>query len=199
MENTEHEELITTLRYLGVNRMHVHHIRGQDRILRLIVKELLIPFDITIHDYYLQCPQIFLYTKSAHYCGELGEEESNQCIAKGNNFGARNIRGWRASHAWFVENAQPLIALKNVKDRIAKYYPNANLVLAPHEENTSDSWIVKARPLSVGQPLRVALVGHLVAHKGRDIVEACLKELAQMPIEFMLIGRPAADSGGAGR
>jgi glycosyltransferase involved in cell wall biosynthesis len=190
LENIEHDELITTLRYFGVNRMHIHHIFGKEEILRLVIQELSIPFDITIHDYYLACPQIHLSTpNSAHYCGELGDEQCDQCIASGNNFGARNIREWRTCHAWFVENAQRVICpSRDVKDRIAKYYPGANLVMASHEANTSDSWIVKARPLSIGQPLRVALLGHLVAHKGREIVEACLKQRAQMPIEFVLIG-----------
>ncbi len=76
----------------------------------------------------------------------------------------------------------------DVLSRIEKYYPRANLVLAPHEANASDSWSVNARPLSVDQPLRVALIGHLVAHKGREIVEACLKQCAGMPIEFVLVG-----------
>jgi glycosyltransferase involved in cell wall biosynthesis len=190
LENTEHGELIDALRDFGVNRMHIHQILGQDEMLRLIIQELSIPFDITVHDYYLVCPQIHLYTpRSAHYCGEVGEEQCNQCIAKGNHFGARDIGEWRTSHAFFVEKAQRVICpSRDVKDRMAKYYPRANLVLVPHEANTSDSWMVKARPLSVGQPLRVALIGHLVAHKGREIVEACLKQRAQISTEFMLIG-----------
>jgi glycosyltransferase involved in cell wall biosynthesis len=199
LENTEREELITALRYFGVNRVHIHHILGQEMILRLMIERLLVSFDITIHDYYLVCPQIHLYTPgSTHYCGELGEKQCDQCIARGNNFGARDIREWRTSHAWFVENAQRVICpSRDVKDRIIKYYPSANLVLAPHEATTSDVWIVKARPLSVGQPLRVALLGHLVAHKGRETVEACLKD-TKTQIEFVLVGAaqpPFADLG----
>jgi glycosyltransferase involved in cell wall biosynthesis len=190
LEDTEREELITTLRYFGVNRAHIHHVLGQEQIVRLIMQELLIPFDITIHDYYLVCPQIHLYTpNSAHYCGELGEEQCNKCIANGNYFGARDIREWRTSHAWFVENAQRVICpSRDVKDRIAKYYPRANLILAPHEANSCDSWTVNARPVSIGQRLRVVLIGYLTAHKGREIVEACLRQGAGMPVEFMLIG-----------
>jgi glycosyltransferase involved in cell wall biosynthesis len=190
LENNDREELITTLRYFGVNRVHIHHILGQEKILRLIIQDLLVPFDVTIHDYYLVCPQLHLYTPgSTHYCGELGEEQCDRCIARGNDFGARDIREWRTSHAWFIENAQRVICpSRDVKNRIAKYHSRANLILAPHEGNSCELWTVNARPVSIGQRLRVALIGYLTVHKGRDIVEACLRQGAGIPIEFMLIG-----------
>ena len=155
LTKNEYEELIKSLRAFRVVRMHVHQLMGQEAILRAIIGELALPFDVTVHDYYLVCPQIHLRTPTIPwYCGELGEQQCNECIARNTPFGARDIREWRVSHAWFAENAERVLCpSRDVRDRIAKYYPRASLVVAPHEENTSDSWIIKARPLSVGQSL----------------------------------------------
>ena len=187
---TDIVEVINTLREFHVNRLHIHQIIGNEAIIRMAATSLSIPFDITVHDYYLICPQMHLCTpRAARYCGERGNEQCDECIAINKPFGASDIQAWRTDHAWFVENAERVICpTRDVQDRIARYYPRANLVVAPHEANTSDSWVVKAQPLSVGQPLRVALIGHLIAHKGREIVEACLKQCAGIPIEFVLIG-----------
>ena len=190
IEKNNNEELINTLRGFGIDRVHIHQFLGQEETLRSVITELEIPFDITVHDYYLVCPQIHLcMPDTAHYCGERGERQCDECIAGNNPFGALDIRTWQIAHAWFADNAERVICpTRDVKDRIKKYYPRANLVLASHEANTSDSWTVKARHLSVGQPLRVGLIGHLIAHKGREIVEACLRQCGQTQVEFVLIG-----------
>ena len=184
------EEIIDTLRQFGVARAHIHQFLGQESLIRSIIAELAIPFDLTVHDYYLICPQMHLCMPNTdRYCGEHGEKQCDQCVSINNPFGAFGIGMWRTQHAWFVENAERIICpTRDVEDRITKYYPRAKLVLAPHEASTSDKWIVKPRRISLGQPLRVALIGHLVAHKGREIVEACLRQGTQTPIEFVLIG-----------
>jgi glycosyltransferase involved in cell wall biosynthesis len=190
VENSEHLELINNLRFFDIDRVHIHHIGGQEEIVHSLITELSVPFDITIHDYYIICPQIHLHTPSIpRYCGEQGEEQCNRCIAEYNSFGAHDIREWRNSHAWFVDNAERVICPSvDVRDRIARYFPKANLIVAPHEVNLSETWVVNTHPISIGRRLRVGLIGHLIGHKGREIVEACLREAAQLQIEFMLIG-----------
>jgi len=127
---------------------------------------------------------------SVQYCGELGEEQCNGCVAANHPFGSRDIREWRTGCAWFVENAQRVICpSQDVKDRIGRYYPRANLIVVPHESNTLDSWAVAPRPAPNDKPLRVLLIGLLNPLKGRNLVEACLRGGAGAPIEFVLIGK----------
>lgn len=189
-EKDEYGELISFLGTIGVNRVHIHHMLGQETLLRSIINELAVPFDITIHDYYIVCPQLHLHTPTvATYCGELGVQQCNRCIAEHNAFGARNIEEWRTNHAWFADAADRVICpSRDVRDRIAKYYPQAKLIIVSHEVNLVDSWSVNAPQISIDQRLRVAIIGYLTAHKGRDIVEACVRQGAESPIEFFLIG-----------
>jgi glycosyltransferase involved in cell wall biosynthesis len=188
--NNKYDSLIKSLRAFGVIRVHIHQILGREAILRSLIEELSVPFDITIHDYYIVCPQQHLHTRYiATYCGEFGVEQCNRCIGEYNSFDARDIVNWRNSHAWFVENADRVVCPSvDVKNRIARYYPKANLVIAPHEASSAKSWVVNAPQVTIDQRLRVTIIGRLTAHKGREIVETCVREGADMPIEFSLIG-----------
>jgi glycosyltransferase involved in cell wall biosynthesis len=190
LRNNEYRELTNFLQIIGIGRVHIHHMLGQETVLRHIINELKVPFDVTIHDYYIVCPQIHLRTPTvARYCGELGVQQCNRCIAEYNPFGARDIEEWRTSHTWFAETADRVICpSRDVRDRIAKYYPQAKLIVVPHEAILTDSWIVNVPQISANQSLRVTIIGYLTAHKGRDIVEACVRQGAQSPIEFFLIG-----------
>ncbi len=186
----ERELLLGCLRAFEIDRIHIHQIIGQESLLRWLIDILAVPFDLTVHDYYLICPQMHLHEPNViRYCGELGEEQCNRCIAWNAPFGARDIREWRTSHVWFAENAERVICpSRDVKNRVARYFPRANLIVVPHEPNPVNSWTVKANPVPNEKPLRVLLIGTLNALKGRQIVEACLRESAGTPIEFMLIG-----------
>ena len=100
--------------------------RWPRRSLRLDGARLL--FDLPAN--HLHEPNVF------QYCGELGEEQCNRCIAWNVPFGARDIREWRTGHAWFAENAARVICpSKDVKSRVARYFPRANLIVVPHEPN----------------------------------------------------------------
>jgi glycosyltransferase involved in cell wall biosynthesis len=188
--NNKYDNLIRTLRAFSLRRVHIHQMLGHEAVLRSLIEELSIPFDITIHDYYIVCPQIHLHTgTNTKYCGELGVEQCNKCIVEYNSFDARDIVDWRNSHAWFVENADRVICPSmDVKNRISRYYPKAKLVIAPHEANSAESWVVNAPQVTIDQRLRVTIIGHLIALKGREIVEACVREGANLPVEFSLIG-----------
>ena len=133
----ERDFLLGWLRAFEIDRMHIHQIIGQESILRWLIDELAVPFDWTVHDYYLICPQMHLHEPNVfQYCGELGEEQCNRCIAWNDPFGARDIREWRTGHAWFAENAARVICpSKDVKSRVARYFPRANLIVVPHEPN----------------------------------------------------------------
>ncbi len=188
---SERDLLMKVLRSFNVDRVHIHQIIGREAIIGFLIGELGLPFDLTVHDYYWICPQMHLsQPNTVRYCGELGEGQCNSCVEWNSPFGCREIREWRNSHAWFIQNAQRVICPSNdVRNRIGRYYSRANLLVVPHESNAVSVWAVTSRPVPNDKPLRVLLMGFLSPLKGRNIVEACLRGSSGEPIEFMLIGK----------
>ena len=89
-------DLVTWLRAARVSRVHVHHMAGIDMNIRRLVRQLGVPFDFTVHDYFALCPQVnFLPWPNSQYCGEPGPAVCNACISDRPDSGARDILSWR--------------------------------------------------------------------------------------------------------
>jgi hypothetical protein len=53
--NDEYGRLLDILQFLGIERIHLHHVMNiPDDVLDL-VDDLAVPFDVTLHDYYFVC------------------------------------------------------------------------------------------------------------------------------------------------
>ena len=48
-------DLVTWLRAARVSRVHVHHMAGIDMNIRRLVRQLGVPSDFTVHDYFALC------------------------------------------------------------------------------------------------------------------------------------------------
>ena len=190
LADNQYDVLRNVLYSFRLIRVHIHQLLGREALLRSIIVDLAIPFDMTIHDYYIVCPQIHLHAQtSPGYCGELGVEQCNRCIRDYNSFSADDIVDWRTSHAWFVEKASRVICpSRDVQNRIAKYYPRAKAIVVPHEAVLANSWTVKSPRLPIDGRLRVTVIGHLTSLKGRELVEACVRQGAHLKMDFTLIG-----------
>jgi glycosyltransferase involved in cell wall biosynthesis/GT2 family glycosyltransferase len=154
----------------GVSRVHVHHLLGfVEHQLRHLVLALGVPFDLTIHDYYLICPQVFLNDFYGNYCGEPNAEGCNNCLKKRPNYGATDIDKWRDYHGWWLSAADRVIAPSHdVANRLAGYAPEANIIALPHIEPQlmSASPTLSPVSLSADEPIRIAIIGVLSHHKG---------------------------------
>jgi GT2 family glycosyltransferase/glycosyltransferase involved in cell wall biosynthesis len=182
------DDLLTLLQSFNVSRVHIHHLIGMDLDIQQLIHDLNVPFDTTVHDYYPICPQINLLPwRHGLYCGEPDIGACNACIARSHHW-ARDIVTWRAEHAWIFQDAQRVFCpSKDVLQRLKRYGLAARAIYAPHEPVPSGPWPQRAVKIGRG-PLRIALLGTLVDHKGSRTVEAVVEQADPARFSFHLIG-----------
>jgi len=185
------DDLLVYLRTVPLARAHIHHILGMDLDLTALLHRLEVGYDITMHDYFVICPQVNLLPgPQQNYCGEPGPAVCNACIAHRPNYGAREILAWRRTHArLFLAADRVLCPSQDVKSRLQRYGLGRNAVLAPHESVAAKTWTLRPPKLAAGQALRVAVIGVLAGHKGEASV-VTLAEAAGEDIALHLIGYP---------
>lgn len=180
------------LRTLPVTRIHIHHLLGYTKEFQQAVSKLGIPFDFTLHDYYTVCPQTNLTKDGIRYCGEPDQAGCNACIRSRPAHGARDIASWRLSCEWVLKDAEKVfVPSLDAAKRARHYAPGANIVAVYHEP-VEASWTEAAPRRSLDQQdrLRIAVIGVLAPHKGRQLVlDAATAAVAQnLPLEFIVIG-----------
>jgi len=183
-------QLAELLESFGVDRVHVHHVLGLGMDIRSLIDALGVPFDFTVHDYYTVCPRInLLPPNESRYCGEPGPATCNACIAARFEPGLTNITEWRRRHAWLLEEAERVLCPSlDVRRRMARYAPHANLLVVPHEPVPGDRWSVLPPRLQPGQRLWVGILGVVARHKGRDALVAAALAVDPDGVEFVVIG-----------
>ena len=180
------------LRALPITQIHIHHLLGYTKEFQQAVGKLGISFDFTLHDYYTVCPQINLTTDGVHYCGEPDQAGCNACIRSKPAHGARDIASWRLACEWVLKDAEKVfVPSMDAARRARRYAPDANVVAIYHEAaEASWSHAAPRRSLDKQDKLRVAVIGVLAPHKGRQLVlDAAIAAIAQnLPLEFIVIG-----------
>jgi glycosyltransferase involved in cell wall biosynthesis len=188
------EDLTSAISLFGVDRVHIHHLYGFGRDLEVAFRNLKVPFEFTLHDYYAICPQINLSKDGIHYCGEPDAGGCNACIRANPKFGARDIRSWRMAHEWLLRDAARVITPSvDASERIERYAPDAALVPIYHEEQRK-AWLdaESVAPLAPGEVMRIAVLGVLAEHKGRQLVIDAARGVvtSDLAMEFIIIGDP---------
>jgi len=187
---TQMPQLLDTLRWMGVARLHYHHTIGLPQSILLMPEQLPCSYDVTVHDYYLACPQVTLADEEGRYCGAPDEAGCNQCLVKRPAPDNVSIEQWRQFGGLFLNAAERVfVPSYDTLKRMQGYFPAANLILAVHEP-ALQSVAVAAPERHVDEPLRILVLGALSVFKGADVLEACaLQARAQrMPLEFHLLG-----------
>jgi len=188
--NTGSEELVSLVRELNLSRLHIHHVMGTLDWLRPLVEALGLPFDVTLHDYYLLSSDPHLAGVDMRYGKELGQI----CGLVGLNDPDASLpteTAWRESLRWVFEQAQRIIVpSRDIQQRIVSFVPQERLIVASHPETATMDTVVKPEPLAADEALRIAVPGVFAMHKGADLVEACeiISRHAGLPIEFKVLG-----------
>jgi glycosyltransferase involved in cell wall biosynthesis len=180
------EALASTLRALGVVRLHYHHVHRLPREVLDLPATLGVPYDCTLHDYYAICPQYHLADERGRYCGEPDAAGCAACLAKRPPQWDVDIAAWRALFAPFLAQAQRVIAPSDdVATRIRRYFPSLSLVVWSHPE--------RAESESAPPTVRVMTLGNLSPEKGLDVVAACARDARErrLPLAFRVLGATA--------
>lgn len=184
------ELLVLTLKALGVARIHFHHTIGVAQSVLMLPERLQCPYDVTIHDYYLACPQVSLTDSMGRYCGAPDPDGCNRCLAERPAPGGTDIEGWRRLGGILLAGAERVfVPSRDTYQRIEGYFPGVRLIHAQHEPKILHA-PVQARLLESEQPLKVLTLGALSVIKGGDLLEAVALESRKLraPLEFHLLG-----------
>jgi len=189
------DELLALLRNIGVAHVHYHHLLGLHPDLMRLPEQLQVTYDFTAHDYYNACPQIALVDENHAYCGERGVAQCTECLCGRPAPTGETIEDWRLRHRLFLNGARAVLApSRDAAQRMAHYFPAANIRHAPHLDIAPGTPLPQPGPrrLSPGANLRVFVVGALSRIKGGETLEIVSLEAArlQAPIELHLLGYP---------
>lgn len=191
LPNDRVDDLAAMLRSCGLRRIHIHHWYGVELDLRRLVRQLDLPFDITVHDYFGICPQITMLPQAdGEFCGEPGPAGCNACLAARPSYGARDILTWRRTHEWLFANADRVICpSEDVKARLTRYGFGTRCIVAAHEAIIGGEWPLTIPSLQPRERVRIALLGTIADHKGAIALNACLDNADPDTYEFIIIGR----------
>lgn len=190
------DALIDFLRTIEVCRMHYHHTLDHHPCVLALPEQLACPFDVTIHDYYMVCPQISLTNEQNQYCLEKGEQACAHCLTKNPAPQGVSIQVWRHHALEFLQKAARIFCPSyDVLGRIRKYYPtlSSRLIFTYHFDYLdiqSEEKKLEIQPFLPTSPLKIVVLGALSQIKGADILEATalLAKKMDVPIEFHLLG-----------
>ena len=178
------------LKSCDVDRIHVHHLMGSKDLLMKFLVKVGIPFDLTIHDYYLICPRASL-SLDGEYCGEPSNvDECFKCLSVQPIPDSQDIVTWRFDNLWLLQSAERVICPSHdVAKRIGNYYSGDNIIVVPHEviEPTSK---IEYRKIHKSDKLHIAIMGWLAPHKGLYLIKDAIGiiEEESLPIQITLIG-----------
>lgn len=183
-----------------VKRIQLHHVMDLDSHLMRELKDLNVPFDFYMHDYWTICPQINLTDLNGKYCGEPAADVCNRCIA------SRSLRPlpalpqglpdqiepWREFYTWIFDRASAVVCpSRDVEARVKRYHPQAKTVVRYHEDQVPLKRVpLQKRIVENDKPLRVAVLGAMAMHKGSAIIKMLVDYAKSKPahIEIVIVG-----------
>lgn len=193
--DTEFEQMLSTLRDIGLHHVHYHHLQGLPEKIRHLPARLGLSYDFTAHDYYTACPQIFLSINSQDYCQEEGDAQCAQCAACNASEKALDVPAWRDRHQRFLECARNVFAPSlDTVQRLQRYFPRIPVRYAAHLDlatHTAGSLQVRhVHPIGTHRNLRVFVLGAVSPIKGSNVLESVAMEAASShaSLEFHLLG-----------
>ena len=186
----QHALLLDLLCKTGIARIHYHHSIDLSHDILSLPEHLACPYDVTIHDFFLACPQVTLADEQGRYCGAPDEAGCNACLERRPVAGASDIATWRDSGRMFLQGAERVfVPSMDTRQRMQRYFPEINFVWARHEHTQGD---IPIQPIALAADtsLRVIVLGALSAFKGADTLEqvARLARERRLPLELHLLG-----------
>ncbi len=182
----DEDRLAAVMRALGVVRFHFHHVRGLPAAALALPRRVGVPYDCTLHDHFVICPQNVLATREGAYCGEPDAAGCNACIADRPNPWGDDIHAWRGRLGAFLRGAaRCIVPSRDLARRIGRYHPDLAFQHWPHAEPA---------PAVPAPRLRVVLPGHLAAEKGLATAIACARDAnaRRLPLAFRVVGSTGA-------
>ena len=186
----DYKKLIYFLKTLTINYIHFHHLMNLPEPCWQLPQDLNVPYEITIHDYYLINGNPTLTDPKGSYC----ENPLNIKNLYNPNYPIPyklNRQAWHHKVEIFLENATRIIFPSEGSAKVFKqFFPLSNIVAwHPDSENVFYP-AVHIKPLHSDENLKVLVIGALSKEKGSELLSKCAKEchVRKIPVEFHLLG-----------
>ena len=187
-----YEDLLKLCGYLGISRIHYHHLTGIHPTVLNLAKDLEIHYDVTLHDFHLIHSNPTLTDQYGRYCQDALERDGSYpgSPLKPDRLSLNPLREGRAD---FLRSAERVFIPSEFAARVfLRHFPDLRPIVTWHPDWEKDAPYPNPRPVRLGEesPMRVASVGMLSKEKGAGLFESCAKEAKRrrLPLEFHLIG-----------
>lgn len=188
---TDEAELLALLRWLGIGRVHYHHLMEVPARVLELPAALGCDYDLTVHDYYLVNANPSLTDDQGRFAGDDPGLRDAACVRHYPLPEGTTAEGWRARYLPWLKGAHRLIfPSRDVAGRFLAAFDDEQLaaraVVAWHQDAEGVAW-PEVRPLPQGRPLRVLVLGALSREKGALVLER-VAGLLRDKVEFHLLG-----------
>ncbi len=181
-----------TVDHILVNHV-VDHPDGLIEWIPQLARELGVPFDAVLHDYFFVCQRINLIDDLGRYCGLAPVERCETCVARaGGDAKDADVRAWRERHARFLAAARRVVApSEDARRRLAPALGRDLDVVEPEAEISPPAAPARRRS---GVP-RIVSIGALSHAKGATVLErlAQTNRRLRTPLALAVIG-PAVNA-----
>jgi GT2 family glycosyltransferase len=187
-------ELLTDLRALGTVGLIIHHFLDLPDVVLDLPEALGLPYEARVHDYAWFCPRITLIDDLGLPCPEPDAAACQRCVEVGIPLedDLPPVAALLQRSARLLGAAGRVLApSRDAAARMARHFPAARLLAAPHPEPAFAPPPVPAwLPWDGTRPLRLALIGALGAHKGYEVLLAMARDAArrELPLSFAVAG-----------
>ncbi len=184
--------LVDWCRYLGVVRVHFHHTMGVHPCLWGLPNRLEVPYDVTLHDYYLVNANPTLTDVNGRFCSENSGRDA-ACAQAYPVPGGIDAENWRGYQWPLLENAERVFAPSQATAELyTKSFPRLEPVVVAHPDSEAADTHPnpKLEPLTESEPLSVLVLGALSREKGADVLEATALacQRLEIAVRFKVIG-----------
>jgi len=182
-------QLLQTLQYIGISRLHFHHYMFVPEQLQQLVTDLGAQFYFSIHDYYCLNGNPTLTDKKGVFCGDLNVSERDElCLKSRPLANDEPVEQWRQKFNTLLASADCIISPSiDCQQRFNKDFPDLKVIVAAHED--SYKTVERIAKTQATDQLKILTLGALSPEKGADIIEECAQLLSDnQNINIELLG-----------
>jgi GT2 family glycosyltransferase len=176
--------LVDTLASRNYARVHIHHTLGFAQDIVNLPRSLSLPYDVTLHDFGVYCPQFALMTVDARNCGEPDAAGCQNCLNVRPTAWNLSIADWRAQMHDFLTHAQRVVSPSDfVANKVRSRFREISIEVLPHPPR--HEWLTPPK-----RSVKVLILGGLSRAKGLASVLACAWHAKHnnLALSFSLIG-----------
>jgi len=178
----------------NISVVHFHHLIGHVPSLVAIAKAIGVKTVFTAHDYYAICDNFMLLSFKGRYCqpDKISIVDCDVCLSEIHNIKQGSQAARRSFWDGLISNIDELVFnTKGSQDLLSAIYPSVGShdkkhVLPVPIELTGVNRMVKKE---LNLPLKVAILGNFIPHKGSDLIVRVISFFANNPkVEFHIFG-----------